>query len=336
MRLKLTRYLLYSLGFFCIQCSSLPQNIWTQTQHPKALDNAVYLKDQKKWDQAEAEVRSYLVQTQDLYWQGAALLLLAEVQEGQQQFSQAQETYEQLLNHLGYDGLHVSKALYHLSWLDERNQDCQRMIIHLTDLQKRSWKEDQFVKSVESPARLANCYYWMGQWDKAQNYRETAVKNYIHFKAKDVPGDVFWRAPLYMNYVGIQTQAIVERHYQEIITQGQKALLQLAEQAPPPFNSVAEERLIDLYSEYLGQILNRSMPSSIEERNEENKRKLQDLATFVDLFEELKSYQSIEGFAQHSVAEFYSRLQAMDHKARTVAHQLEMGMQKEKKRAGKK
>lgn len=328
------RCIVLALCWFCVQCSSVPQKLWAPVEQPPLLEKAVFLKSQKKWDQAEVEVRNYLVQTQDIYWQGAALLLLGEILEKRQQVSEAQETYNKLLNHAGYDSYHVGRALYSLSWIDESQQDCQNLIVHLTDLQKMPLKGDDFIKNVELPARLSNCYYWMNQWEAAQTLRTKALNNKSQYKAEDLPADVWWRTHLYLGYVGVLTTEKIDRRYSEIIPLGQKELFLLIEQGPAPFNTMAQERLMSLYESYFLDMTQKPLAKTAVEKNAINTTMLRELSLLVDLIEELKSYKSPEGLTANSTESFLSKIEAIRQKARTLAQRLELGIQKEQKRRG--
>ena len=327
----------YSLLMVCcllIQCATLSQSLLNPVVQPTLLDKALHLKSQKKWDQAEAEVRNYLVQTQDIYWQGAALLLLGEILEKQDKMVEAKETYNKLLSHAGYDSYHVARGLYNLSWVYEKEQNCQNVILHLTDLQKKTPVEDDFIKNVESPVRLANCYYWMGEWEMAQKMRTSALKYKNQYSLDRVTPEVWWRSHLYFGYVGVLTTAAIDRRYAQIIPVGQKELFYMIEQAPKPFSSLAEDRLIQLYEHYYAQTTNKAPVQSAVEKNELNKAMLYDLSQMVDFVEELKSYKSPEGLAQNTTDDFFSKINLIDQKIRAKVNRLELGIQKEQKRGG--
>lgn len=313
-------------------CTSVPTDLWSPTPHPDMLENAVYLKNKKKLDQAESEVQSYLTQTKDIYWQGAALLLLGEIQEERGNTSMATDTYKQLVNHgTGYESHQTAKGLYKLSWIYERQGNCQQVIATLTDLQKFLLKGDEFVKNVETPARLANCFYQLGHWEKANTLRVESIMKIKTIDEDSLPTDIRWRVHLYFAFVGIPVTENFDRHLSEVIMFGQKDLLHLIEQAPNPFHELAHARLLEMYDSLYQQITNKPKPKNAAEKSDTNQLLVQELSAYVDLIEELKADKSPQGMATNNTEMFFMKIQNLEARARTLVRQLEIGLQKEKK-----
>lgn len=316
----------------CVGCTTTPAALWAPTPHPDALEQAVYLKEQKKLDQAEAEVQSYLQQTKDIYWQGAALLMLGELQEERGNTPQAMETYRQLLNHgAGYESHQAAKALYKMSWIFERQNNCEQVVATLTDLQKILLKGDEFVKRVETPARLANCYYVLNQWERANKLRAEALTQFRSVNTDTLPEDIRWRVYLYFAFVGASPASSTNRHISEIIEMGQKDLLMLIERAPAPFNELAFSRLHELYESLFKLYTNKPKPKDAEEKEANNQKLLKELASLVDLMEVLKADRSPKDMAVNETDMFFMKMQNLEERARTIVRKLEVGMQKEKK-----
>lgn len=326
------RFLLILVAMGVVSCTTSPTSLWSPTPHPDSLEQAVFLKKQKKLDQAEAEVLSYLQQSKDIYWQGAALLLMGEIQEESGKTSEAMATFQKLLNHgAGYETHHAAKALYKMSWIYERQNNCQQVIATLTDLQRQLLRGDEFVKKVETPARLANCYYLLNQWERAKTLRAESQKNYKAADLGMVPEDVRWRSYLYISFVGASSLDKTDRHLPEVIDMVQKDLLHLLERAPEPFNELAFKRLLGLYEDLFNEYTNKPKPKTAEEKNENNEILVKELASLVDLIEELKAAKSPKELATNNTDIFFMKIQNIEERARTIVRQLEVGMQKEKK-----
>lgn len=318
---------------WCIGCSSVPTELWAPTPHPPLLDNAVFLKSQKKLDQAEVEVQSYLDQSKDIYWQGAALLLMGEIQEERSNIPGAMATYRQLLNHgAGYETFHVAKSLYKLSWLYEQQNNCKMVIANLTDLQKVLLRGDEFIKGVETPARLANCYYILNQWERAKQLRSEGLRNLQTVSQYSVPDHVRWRVFLYLSFLGVPSLADTDRHFVDVIGFGQKDMLHLIEQAPAPYNEIAFGRLLEIYEALFMSITKQPKPKNAVEKNETNQMVVKELATLVDLIEVLKAERSPEALKKNNTEIFFMKIQNIEERSRNIVRQLELGMQKEKKR----
>lgn len=326
------RLLSFFILFLIVGCTTTPVALWAPTPHPDALEKAVYLKSQKKLDQAEAEVQSYLEQTKDIYWQGAALLMLGEIQEDRDQAAEAMETYRKLLNHgAGYESHQAAKALYKMSWLYERQNNCEQVIATLTDLKKVLLKGDEFIKRVETPARLANCYYVLNHWDRAMNLRTESLQQLKVVNSDNLPNDVRWRSYLYIQFVGMNPMENTDRRLATLIEMGQKDLLNLLERAPAPINEIAFAKLFELYDSLFKLYTNKPKPKNAVEKEENNQQLLKELASFVDHFEELRAARSPKDMAVNETEMFFMKMQNLEERARTIARQLEVGMQKEKK-----
>lgn len=326
------RVLRFFILLFLMGCTTSQVALWAPTPHPDSLEQAVFLKKQKKLDQAEAEVQSYLQQTKDIYWQGAALLMLGEIQEERGQPAAAMETYKQLLNHgLGYESHQAAKALYKMSWIYERQNNCEQVIATLIDLKKILLKGDDYIKRVETPARLANCYYVLNQWERAASLREESLKQLKIVNSENLPSDVRWRAHLYIQLVGVPAIETTDRRLATLIEMGQKDLLNLLERAPAPINEIAFAKLFELYDSLFKLYTGKAKPKNAIEKEENNQQLLKELASLIDHFEELRAARSPKGMAVNDTDIFFMKLQNLEERTRTIARQLEIGMQKEKK-----
>lgn len=322
--------LMFLLGV--VGCTTTSVNLWSPTPHPDLLENAVYLKKQKKLDQAEAEVQSYLSQTKDIYWQGSALLLLGEIQEERGNTAVAIDTYNQLVNHgVGYESHQTAKGLYKLSWIYERQNNCEKVLATLTDLQKFLVQGDEFVKYVETPARMGNCFYILGHWERANNLRVEAITKIKSINTDRLPEDVRQRVQLYFSFVGIPYTGKQDRHLSEVIFFGQKNLLGLIEHGPNPFNELAYNRLLEMYEAAFAEITNKPKPKNAVEKSETNRRLVKELSGFIDLIEDLKAERSPVGMSTNNTDVFFMKIQNLEERARSLVRQLEIGVQKEQK-----
>ncbi len=315
-----------------VGCTTTSIELWSPTPQPDVLEQAVYLKSQKRLDQAEAEVQKYLAQTNDIRLQGSALLLLGEIQEERGNTSAAMDTYKKLINHgTGYESHQTAKGLYKLSWIYERQGNCPMVIATITDLKKFLVSGDEFVRNVEIPARMANCFYVMGHWEKSNTFRVEAMTKMKTINVDNLPADIRWRVFLYFSYVGVPFTENHDRHLSEVIFFGQKDLLHLIEYAPSPFNELAHTRLLELYEALFKQVTAKPQPKSAAEKSESNRQLVQDLSGIIDHIEDLKADKSPVGMATNNSQMFFMKIQNLEERSRQMVRELEIGIQKENK-----
>lgn len=322
----------FIVSFFLISCTTTAVNLSEPVSQPSFLDQAVHFKNQKKWDQAELEINNYLSQTKDIYWQGSALLLLGEVQEGRGQDTQAIDTYMKLLNHgTGYQTSHVAKGLYQLSWIYERQKNCYKVVVTLNDLLTQTQPTDEFIQNVETPARLANCYYVLNQWDKAKQLRQRAQTQLQKVSQGLVKDAIYWRSYLHLSYVGTLPNEKTDARLRDVISIGQKDLLLVIEQAPSPYGDMATDKLYNMYQTLFEEMTLLPKAKNPVEKNESNLKLVADLSLLVDLIEELKAARTPEGIARNSTDVFFMKIKDIQLKSRKIVEQLDVGLQKEKK-----
>jgi tetratricopeptide (TPR) repeat protein len=321
---------------FLFSCASFQKETSLQApiDYADDLDTAVYLMKQKRYDQAETKVKNYLLQTTDLYEHGSALLLLGEIYEETDNIERATDTYKKLVDHgAGYHSSQMVKALYKLSWLYERRQMYEDVLVLLVDLKKNLRNNDDFIKNVETPARLANTYYVLNKWDKALQYRSEALNRLQHSDYSEQAAEMLARSYFYLSLVQLEPNAKVDRHYSEVISAAQKDLLRLVESDNLEIHKKAAQLLLRLYQSYFDDIIQHPAPKNAVEKNQTNTMIVQNLAKLMDGIEELKALRRPDEVQKNpeAVNQFFVQLKVIEDRTRTLAHKLELGIQSEKK-----
>ncbi|MCB9073841.1 MAG: hypothetical protein H6623_09480 [Bdellovibrionaceae bacterium] len=309
-----------------------------QRKYPDELDTVRYLIKEKEYKQAEAQTQSYLMQTNDIYWHGTALLLLGEIQEETRDYPGALETYKKLIEHgKGYDLSHQRQGLYRISWMYEILQNYDYLLTTLIDLQKARMPDD-FIQYIETPARLANVYYVMGVWEKALEYRSAALNYWQKHPLRGEPTDSLLRPYFYLSFMQLTPGKDLDRHYSEVLHLAEKDLLYVMENASPEMSEKAAQDLLHVYRQYFTKIVGVPVPKNSVDKQEVNTQKLRGLADLMDAIEVLKAMHTPEAVKSESpsVKGFFIQLKEIEEKTRQVAHELEFGIEKEKKRVKKK
>lgn len=331
----MARVLVFVVWAALVSCTSSPSVLNSASEYPEEFGTAVHLVQMKEYDKAEAHMKNYLQQTRDIRWHGSALLLLGDIYKEKGDVDQAITTYKQVVEHgAGFHTAHVARALYQLSWQYEKLQKYEDLVYVLTDLPKHLKTGDDFVRLVETPARLANAYYTMNLWDKAMSFREQSLKAIADGGANNVPDETASRVYFYLSFVQLIAPHDMDRRYPTVVSMAQKDLLRLIERKSHDISEKAAWDLWNLYQSYYKFISERPMPKNAVEKRERNTAMLAELARFIDVVEELKVARSPENIIvnKERSANFIARIAKLESDARALAHALEIGVQPEPKK----
>jgi tetratricopeptide (TPR) repeat protein len=301
-------------------------------EYPPELKEAQYFLSNKNPERAEGEVLRYLGTTRDVYWHGQAQLMLGEIREAMGQESQALETYKQAIKHgAGYNSTITAQGLYRMSWIYERTLQYKDLQITLLDLLHVLGSGDNFIKHIETPARLANTYYVLGQWERALEQRDKITKdtfNKYKTQAKDEKN--LFQARLYMAFQGMQPVSTTPHKSQQIITNSRQELLEVAEMGTEALAERAVDVLRHEYQRYFSQLKAPRLGKSPEETLANNRQQISELSTFVDEVNELRVLRRPPELIVNKKlnVDFFRELQAMEQEARQIVHGLSYGIQK--------
>ncbi len=332
----MNRWLIVLFLFLTSGCALWsPQSSVTVIDYPEELKDAKYYFTNKNFERAEAEVNRYMTSAKDVYWLGHAYLLLGEIREKSGQESLAVEAYKKALSHgKGYHSSTTAQALYRISWIYEREKKYEDLLITLLDLEKALGRGDNFIKHIETPARLANVHYVLNQWDRAlaQRARITdEIFDRYHEQAKTPV--IEFQSRLYRAFLGMEPLKTTPYKSQDILTLTQKELLSTAEVSNAEIAEKAFNGVIKEYERYFSQVKQLAPAANPIEVARRNTAKLEELAKFLDYIEELRASKRPPELVvnQDMNLQFFKALQAYEDEARALSKKLEIGIQKAKK-----
>ncbi len=287
-------------------------------------------------ERAESEVQRYLGTTRDVYWLGQAQLMLGEIRESVGQENLAIEAYKQAIKHgAGYHSTIAAQALYRMTWIYERTLQYNDLQITLLDLLNVLGSGDNFIKHIETPARLANTYYVLGKWDQALAQRDKiAQTQFDRYKSLAKDETNLFQARLYMSFQGMKPISITPYKSQQIIANCREELLEVAEMGTPSLSQRALKVLESEYQRYFSQLKTTRSAKNPIDVLEKNKVQIAELATFVDEINELRTLRRPTELIVNKQPnlEFFRSLQTMEQEARQIVHALAFGIQKLKQK----
>lgn len=319
------------------RCSSLSsESVTSVVDYPPELKEAQYFLRNQNAERAEAEVQKYLGTTKDVYWQGQAYLMLGEIRESVGQENLAIEAYKQAVRHgAGYNSAITAKALYRMSWIYERTLQYNDLQITLLDLTNVLGSGDNFIKHIETPARLANTYYVLGKWEKALAHRDAIhEKSFEQYKSLAKDEKNLFQARLYMAFQGMKPISSTPFKSQQIIDHCRKELLEVAEMGTKDLADKSVEVLTYEYERYFSQVKNKTPGATPIKMLENNRLQIDELATFVDEINQLRALRRPPELVVNKQLnlDFFRHLEVLEQNARTIAHSLEFGLQKAQKK----
>lgn len=316
-----------------VGCSSLvSQPSISVIDYPPELREAQYFLRNKNPERAETEVQKYLGTNRDVYWLGQAHLMLGEIRESMGQENLAVEAYKQAIKHgAGYHSTITAQGLYRMSWIYERTLQYNDLQIVLLDLLNVLGNGDNFIKHIETPARLANTYYVLGQWDRAIQQRDRITKEiFERYKGLAKDDKNLFQARLYMALQGMKPISITPYKSQQIIANCRQELLEVAEMGTPELAEKAAEVLQNEYQRYFSQLKVENRAKNPVDILEKNKIQISQLSSFVDEINELRVLRRPPELIINKQlnVDFFRQLQLMEHEARQIVHSLAFGIQK--------
>ena len=316
-------------------CSTWSESSVTFIDYPPALNDANYYFKKRNYERAESEVHRYLNSTNEVYWHGHAYLLLGEIREKSGREAEAVDAYKKAMGHSsGYHGAVTAQALYRLSWVYEREAKYDELLIVLLDLERALSQGDNFIKYVETPARLANTYYVLSQWDNALKQRARVSPEVMDANKEKAtkPADLF-QALLYKSFLGMKPVSTTPQKSGEILQLTQKELLEIGEMGDDTASRRAFSGIEIEYERYLERVLKLPKAANDVELAERNKAKLEELAQFIDSIEDLRASRRPPEVVvnQKSTLNFFRTLSVYKKSAKALVDKLEIGLQKAKK-----
>ncbi len=327
-------------GLLCAYISlsiSACSHLWAPSinsviDYPPELREAHYFLRNKNPERAEAEVQKYLGTNQEVYWLGQAYLLMGEIRESMGQENLALESYRQAIKHgAGYNSTITAQGLYRMSWIYERTLQYKDLQITLLDLVHVLGSGDNFIKHIEAPARLANTYYVLGQWDRALEQRDKISKEiFDRYKSMAKDEKNLFQARLYLAFQGMKPISITPYKSQQIIKSCRQELLEVGEMGTPELAEQAMEVLRREYLRYFSQLKPSRLGKTTEETLANNREQILELSSFVDEINELRVLRRPPELIQNKQlnVDFFREVQAMEQEARQIVHGLSYGIQK--------
>lgn len=331
--MKIASWIAIGFGIWILTgCVSSRDSI-TQIEYPHTLREARQAFEDRNYKKVESSISSYLTKAKDIYWHGHAYLLLGESREASGQNDKAIEAYKKALNHAtGYDDKVAVAALYRISWIYEKERQFKDLIVVLQDLKKNLNDGDEFIRDVETPSRLANAYYMEGLWEKALAERNAVDLKAVAGSLQGATTEGYQKAQLYRAFAVFGENAAISVDL--ILPLVQKEILDVGETAEASVADKGFQHLKKLYSTQWKALSQKKKFPKIEDQMNFNKGQMDQLAHFMDLMQDLKSSRRPPGTISNPGlnADFFKFLDHLEKDVRAYAQNMEMGLQKWKKK----
>jgi len=323
-------WLLSAIVFLQSACGTFQESSISVIEYPPALETAHRFYREKNLPRAEAEVDRYLSTTTEVYYHGYAYLLLGEIRETGGQEARAVDAYKQVMSHAaGYHSTALAQALYRLSWIYERENKYEDMLVTLLDLQRNLRAGDNFIKLVETPARLANLYYVLGQWEKALAERNKLtpeiMTKYKHLAKNE--NNIF-QAQFYRAFQVLKPTLGVPKQSNDVVAMTQKELLEIGEMGPQKMAEKAFKAIEDGYTYEFSLLKKPIVAKNPVESDVASRRRLDEWAKYIDMIEDLKAERRPAELAVNSSQslQFFARMEGLESESKRRIQQLEFGM----------
>lgn len=274
--------------FIVVGCSTTPRGASPYLKYPKELDDVHNLIVQKKTDDARMRVDDYLNKAENINWYGHAYFLKGFLYEMDDNVEQAAVFYRTAINHsVKFDSNVEAKALYNLSFVNERIQNWNELLLNLTDLMKRRQFFDPVIGQVEIPARLAAAYAVLGKLAEAEVFHKQARQNFermIRKSSEFIPKHELAKT---LYYLGLDVYDPRMENFNGLIKKldiGQKYFLAAAEASDNDWSERASSRIVALYEKAWNMI---HTYRTQEFKNDELAQRRQKHATQLEMASEL-------------------------------------------------
>lgn len=315
-----------------LSCSHLPESM-TEIEYPPTLTSARNSIDKKNYLTAEKQIQAYLSNPNDIHWHGHAYLLLGEAREDGGRLTEAVDAYKHAVTQgAAYDQKIMVKALYRISWIYEREGEYKDLLVVLNDLEKTLTSKDVFVKYVETPARMANVYFALDNWEKALEMREKSHPE-LNPNGNNVGA---YEAKLYRSFAALDTKVIAPQGVtpEQLLSLVQKELLEVGEMGAVATAHKAYASLLRQYQHIWKPMQDVKKMKTKEEQINYNKGHLELLAKFLDQIEELKASRRPSEVLNNPTLnkDFFNQLDKIEKEVRRQAQDFNFGPQKEKQK----
>ncbi len=235
-------------------CSHLNRNIKSQNiNYPPELQKVYSHLGEDKLESAHQRVDEYINKAENIDWYGHAYFLKAYIYESQGQNQKAIDFYRKSIQHSAqYDSLVEAKALYNLSFVNEKMLYKSEMVSNLLDLMKRPQYFDQLTSLVETPARLAAAFASQNKMPVAIGYHQKAVSSFEKLSQKNKLGrdrDEISKSLYYLGFAVLSDKSLSFDVWRDQLQRGQKYLLASAEASKGPWSERSVETLMRLYDQ---------------------------------------------------------------------------------------
>ncbi len=257
---RIASLLLTLVFYFLTSCTSPPKPVTkSPLDYPPELEAVHDLIVKRKTADARLKIGDYLNKAENIHWYGHAYFLKGFLYELDEDYGNAIKFYRSAIQHGSqYESRVEAKALYNLSFVYEKIDERDRLLVTLIDLMKRREYFDVLTGQVEIPARLAATYASQGRMKEALIFHREARQNF-----KDMVRNQKFRAQkseiskaLY--YLGLATYDQNNEAFADLVKKleaGQKYFLASAEASDSTWSEKSVTRLKALYDKAWGQVL---------------------------------------------------------------------------------
>ncbi|MCJ8276786.1 MAG: hypothetical protein HRT44_01610 [Bdellovibrionales bacterium] len=256
---RLNEFLIFVMLVFTL-LSGLSCSLISKTEKPKKytinypreLDEVNTLIDERKTADARMRIDDYVNKAENIHWYGHAYFLKAFIFEMDENYPEAIKYYRSSIDHSAdYNSQVEAKALYNISFVYERVRNMEKLLTSLLDIMKRREYLDVLTGQVETPARLAAVYAYMGKTKEAYIFHREAARNF-----KQIVRNARFRSPkseisksLY--YLGLAVYDKDSESFESLskkVGPGQKYLLGSAEASKSLWSQKAANQLTKNYN----------------------------------------------------------------------------------------
>ena len=165
----------------CISCSMFfkKEERKYNIDFPSELQLVNKLILERKTDDAKNQIDDYLNRSENIHWFGHAYFLKGFLYEMDENYEASIGEYRSAIQHSSkYNSRVEAKALYNLSYVYERVGNMEKLTTTLLDIMKRREFFDVLTGQVETPARLAATYAYMGKMKESYIFHREASENF--------------------------------------------------------------------------------------------------------------------------------------------------------------
>lgn len=283
-----------------------------------------------QYEKAAFSIDRLLLQNQQTYWYGKALLIKAESLEMQGLRAEAIDLYKEIISHsAGYDSGLMYTALYRLSFIYQKQKDFQVLLPVVRDLEQIA-KTKKDTAYQHAKARRGQALAALGRWNKAVEVQQQVNQRMRFYKKKKMT------IPLYIiaanSWIDIDVTG-KEGNINDRIEATQEGLMKLVEVGTYEWSKKAKHRLVDLYTALSVSQRQATKQKTAVVQDRKNRQQIEELVRLNDLMDRLVSQRRVRSnvINESLTKELIGSLESIKEKNRQAVYQLQIGLTESEK-----